>query len=386
VSPRMNSATVLVFVGTRPEAIKLAPVVRALKGLTHLEVVTISTGQHGQMLSDVLEDLDWKPERAYSSLIAGQHLADLYSTLLGKSASLIRELNPQLVLVHGDTATAMASAHAAFLSGVPLAHVEAGLRTGNLLSPFPEEMNRQFIARVASLNFAPTQGAVSNLRSEGVDLDSIKLVGNSIVDATEWVFLKKLFPAEEKAKRLKSLSSVVQGLSIDREFALLTLHRRENSAKFTLILEAVREACEAHPEFQFVFPVHPNPSISKLAKSALSNSANVFLVAPLGYLDFMFLTSKAQFILSDSGGIQEEGVTLSRKILLARDTTERPEALESGFVEMVGTDPDKIKHRLLSLMASSSPEAELNLEQNPFGDGRASLAITRHISEFLRRN
>ena len=378
-----GSKIVLVFVGTRPEAIKLAPVVRAVRETQGVKVWTVSTGQHGEMLSDVLEDLDWQPDRELSSMRAGQSLPALYSNILELASSEILSVSPKLVIVHGDTATAMAAAQASFLCGIPVAHVEAGLRTYNLRSPFPEEMNRQLIARLATLNFAPTQDAVQNMTREGIEPSTIRLVGNSIVDATAWAFREKLSSLKEVEGLRSSIFSLAPGLDVNQGFALMTLHRRENSQKFREILEVVREAAEDHPRFQFIFPVHPNPSIKEIAKEILGLTPNIFLVKPLGYLEFLFLLSKAHFVLSDSGGIQEEGVTLSKRVLLVRDTTERPEGLSSGFVEMVGTNPEKIREGLRALIGSSTTDAELNLAHNPFGDGTAAQRIASQIAAML---
>jgi UDP-N-acetylglucosamine 2-epimerase len=375
---------VLVFLGTRPEAIKMAPVVRALRQTAALDLRTVSTGQHGRMLSDVLIDLDWKPDRELSSMRAGQSLSALYANLLELASLEIYSFRPKLVIVHGDTATALATSQAAFLSGVPVAHVEAGLRTNNLLSPFPEEMNRQLIARLATLNFAPTQDAVNQLTREGIERGTIRLVGNTIVDATEWAFREKLSCPPEETRLRSAISESAPRLRLDEGFALLTLHRRENSEKFRQILDVVKEVCDQHPNFQVLFPVHPNPAIRQIAHEILEGCQNVSLVSPLGYLEFLYLMSKARFILSDSGGIQEEGVTLSKQVLLVRDTTERPEGLSSGFVEMVGTDPERIRARLLSLISSGEAGAQLNLESNPFGDGRAALRIAVEIAAMLK--
>ena len=376
---------VLVFVGTRPEAIKLAPVVRALGRIASLDLVTVSTGQHGQMLSDVLVDLDWKPDRELRSMVEGQSLSALYGNLMALASQEIVSFKPKLVIVHGDTATALASSQAAFLSGVPVAHVEAGLRTNNLRSPFPEEMNRQLIARLATLNFAPTQEAVLQLTREGIDPKSIHLVGNSIVDATEWAFREKLSSKSDESRLRSAISESAPRLRLDEGFAVLTLHRRENAEKFRQILSVIREVCNQHLNFQFLFPVHPNPAIKQVAHEVLGESQNVSLVNPLGYLEFLYLMSKARFILSDSGGIQEEGVTLSRQVLLVRDTTERPEGLNSGFVEMVGTNPERIRTRLLSMISSDQAGAQLNLAGNPFGDGTAAHSIAVKVAAMLER-
>ena len=378
-----GSKIVLVFVGTRPEAIKLAPVVRALRETRGVKVWTVSTGQHGEMLGDVLVDLDWQPDRELSTMRAGQSLPALYSNILELASSEILSVSPKLVIVHGDTATAMAAAQASFLCGIPVAHVEAGLRTYNLRSPFPEEMNRQLIARLATLNFAPTQDAFQNMIREGIEPSTIRLVGNSIVDATAWAFREKLSSQKDVEGLRSAILSLAPGLDVNQGFALMTLHRRENSEKFRQILEVVREAAEDHPHFQFIFPVHPNPSIKEIAKEILGLAPNIFLVKPLGYLEFLFLLSKAHFVLSDSGGIQEEGVTLSKKVLLVRDTTERPEGLSSGFVEMVGTNPEKIREGLRALIGSTTTDAELNLVHNPFGDGTAAQRIASQTAAML---
>lgn len=377
---------VSVFIGTRPEAIKLAPVVRALRNMASVETRVVSSGQHGAMLSDALIDLEIHPDSELSALTHGQPLWRLSSSLLEKCGGELAECPADLVVVHGDTATALAAAHAAFLLGIPVAHVEAGLRTYDSSAPFPEEVNRQLLARLASLNFCPTEAAESNLLAESVPRSSIFMVGNTIVDSTVWVHGKLTSNDKVRTKVKECLGELGLDEVLETKFALVTLHRRENARDFPAILKAIREAAVRNPQFFFVFPVHPNPIISEAAAKELGRLHNVMLCKPLGYLNFMFLLSECTFVISDSGGIQEEGVTLSKRVMLIRDKTERPEGIASGYVELTGTNPERILSSINSHVSEVTTESILNTTSNPFGNGRASVRIAGQILALLNKS
>jgi UDP-N-acetylglucosamine 2-epimerase (non-hydrolysing) len=377
---------ILIFIGTRPEAIKMAPVALSLQSDRILEAPIISTGQHGAMLSEAFEIFSLTPALDLHVLFENQSLASLGSKLLSAASETIKAHSPDLVLVHGDTSTAFFSALASFYASVPVAHVEAGLRTASVKEPFPEELNRRAISQMASFHFPPTPLAKNNLIREGVPETNIIVTGNTVIDSVKLIYEKFLsdeYWFKANASRIKEnfFPEFLQ-----RPFALVTLHRRENSGEgFKNYLSAVKRLSESYPKFNFVFPVHPNPNIKSLASEILGMHSNVYLVEPLGYLTFIQLLSTCSFVITDSGGIQEEAFAFNRPVLLCRESTERPEGIVQGHTIVIGRDFQLLETKARELLelelASQHPYsfAHLNTAQNPFGDGFAS----KKIRDFL---
>lgn len=372
-----------VVFGTRPEAIKLAPLIRSLRENSSLECVVINAGQHGSMLDDTLGALGIIPDVRTSILTPGQELTGLMASALGAADNVLREQNISQLVVHGDTTTAASFSIAAFTLNVKVNHVEAGLRTHNLRSPFPEEFNRQLIARVASTNFSPTPIARDNLLREGISSDSILVTGNTAVDSMVWAFGELAsggnfaVAAEAEIERLH----LGEFRESRQPFALITLHRRENAGQnFLAVLEAIREVARVRPSYRFLFPVHPNPIIGGPAREIFRDSPNVVLTEPINFAGFVLLLRDCTFVVSDSGGIQEEAVTLGKKILLARKDTERPEGVTSGLVSMPSLTFDTFREALLQQVESTSGKpSQVNLTANPFGDGLATVRIKNRL-------
>ncbi len=377
--------TVAIVIGTRPEAIKMAPVIHALRDSANSSIRVINTGQHKELLSGVLEIFGLEADVSLDVMKPGQSLASLTSRAVLAIESEISRERPDLVMVHGDTTTAMAAGLAAFYEGIPVAHVEAGLRTRNLRAPFPEELNRQILARLADLNFAPTRRALDNLRAEAVADEKLIMTGNTVVDSSSWVFERYLKNATWRQSEIEKMHDLQPLLSSGRHYVLITLHRRENHGEaFGEILSAIRDLAIRNPNIGFVFPVHPNPNIQKVAGTFLSDVENVLLSAPLDYLAFSLLLQGALFAISDSGGVQEEGVTFNTPVLVAREDTERPEGLSSGLLHLVGSRREDILRLGQAMIDSASGAPKLlNLEANPFGDGLASKRIAAAIQEFF---
>lgn len=376
--------TVAVVVGTRPEAIKMAPVIRALQAADGISVRVVNTGQHRELLAGVLEIFGLTADASLDVMKEGQSLASLTSRAILALEEQIKSENLDLVMVHGDTTTAMAAGLAAFYQGVPVGHVESGLRTRNLRAPFPEELNRQILARISDLNFAPTERAVANLMAESVN-QKIFMTGNTVVDSASWVYKNYLSNEEWREEKTLEMSDLAALRDAQKQFVLITLHRRENhGAAFTEILSAIRSLAEDNPQIEFIFPVHPNPNIRKVAAAFLHGIANVALCEPKDYLEFSLLLQSCIFAISDSGGVQEEGVTFNTPVLVAREDTERPEGLASGLLHLVGSNREAILQLGQQLIDNSSRETKsLNLDSNPFGDGRASERIALAVREFL---
>jgi len=376
---------VAVVVGTRPEAIKMAPVMLALAKSEEFVPILIATGQHGEMLSQALDLFNITPDHNLHVMRPGQSLAELTAKIVAGTSSLINVIKPDVVLVHGDTTTAFASSLAAFYLGVPVGHVEAGLRTRNILGPFPEEFNRQAIARLATWNFAPTSNARANLVAEMVAPESVHVTGNTIVDALNMV-LERLNSNGELGGQVKR--ELLDTLKLDYEaqpLVLVTAHRRENlGGGIESICEAVADLAELFPGVNFVFPVHLNPVVRELAEKHLSGKENVALTRPLNYLEFLTLLSNCSLAISDSGGVQEEGVSLNKRILVTREETERAEGVTSGHLTLVGANRKVIVEEASSiLMALEGPETFSALE-NPYGDGSAAARILGVLADHGR--
>lgn len=371
----------LVF-GTRPEVIKLTPIIRKLANESAIELVVINSGQHGEMLDRTMKVLGIEADVKATLMTEGQDLATLMSKGISTANEVLKSVLPDVVLVHGDTSTAASFAIAALTRKIKVHHVEAGLRTYNLSSPFPEEFNRQLIARVAVANYAPTKVARGNLLSEGICQKSIYVTGNTSVDSIAWVAGELKSNSGFRDSALAELRELGQSeiISSGSQFGLITLHRRENAGEnFSEILSAVRMAATLRPNFQFVFPLHPNPIISKPAREMFSSVPNVHLCRPINFAAFSMLLTACSFIISDSGGIQEEAVSLGKPTLLARESTERPEGLETGLVMMPLLDQRSLSKTILDRIDGHQEGETLNLKSNPFGDGRASSRIVQHI-------
>ena len=370
---------IAVFVGTRPEALKLAPVILALRATEGVMTTVVSTGQHQSMLDEALAIFGIKPDKRLQTFQASQSLGSLGANILRESDHFLRDTSQDLAFVHGDTSTALFSSLASFYNDIPIAHVEAGLRTHNLREPFPEEMNRRFIGSIAAHHLAPTAIAKSNLLDEGVSRNSICVTGNTIVDSVR-LMSEKYFSDSRWVNAQTDLvrESIFEQIGT-RPFALVTLHRRENHGKtIEKYLLVVKELAQKNPDFHFIFPVHPNPAVSDIGRNVLSSTSNVHMTEPLDYLTFLWLLSQSSFIISDSGGVQEEAVTFGKDLLLCRAVTERPEAIIQGKGFIIGQDFELLAEVSQRFIESAKVEKILEsipqLDGNPFGDGYAAQA------------
>lgn len=374
----MRSSKVMVVFGTRPEAIKMAPVVKALQRTPRIRTQVVVTAQHRQMLDQVLQLFDITPDADLDLMQAGQQLPELFSRILTAVSAEIARLQPDLVLVHGDTSTTLAAALAAFYAKVPVGHVEAGLRTGDMHAPWPEEMNRRLVTPLAALHFAPTARARDNLLAEGVDAATVHVTGNTVIDA--------LLSVVDKIKRDPSLQAELAArfpfLDASRHMVLVTGHRRENFGEgFEQICRALRQLA-ARGDVQIVYPVHLNPNVQAPVNRILGDDPAIHLLPPQDYLPFVFLMSRTSLILTDSGGIQEEAPSLGKPVLVMRDATERPEALEAGTIRLVGTDADRIVQQAGQLLDEAAMHAAGGHADNPFGDGQAADKIAACILDW----
>lgn len=376
----------LVF-GTRPEAIKMSPLVKEFqKHPGEFETMVCVTGQHREMLDQVLELFDITPDYDLNIMKQGQDLTDVTARVLTGLRDIFKVYRPDIVLVHGDTTTSMAGALAAFYAQIPVGHVEAGLRTHNLYSPWPEEMNRQVTSRIATYNFSPTPFSESNLRAENA-LGQIFVTGNTVIDALHMVVDKfqndaTLAAAQEKA--LLKAGYDVTRLSNGRKLVLITGHRRENFGNgFIRMVTAMKDLSEKYANVDFVYPMHLNPNVRKPIHEVFGEDltrSNFYFIEPLQYLEFVYLMNKAHIILTDSGGIQEEAPCLGKPVLVMRNTTERPEALASGTVHLVGTDYDKIINEVSTLLDNEDAYKAMSQAVNPYGDGKACDRIVRALN------
>ena len=406
----MKKRILLVF-GTRPEAIKMSPLVKEFqKHPEEFETVVCVTGQHREMLDQVLQIFDVKPDYDLNIMKQGQDLYDVTARVLVGMRDILDAVKPDVVLVHGDTTTSMAAAMAAFYRQIPVGHVEAGLRTHNLYSPWPEEMNRQVTGRIAEYDFAPTPLSRQNLLDEGVSIDKITVTGNTVIDALHMVvkrikddselsgkLAQNLFEAGYDVRRLDSFTdqeSVRNDTRLSfrserRNLVLITGHRRENFGEgFISMCTAIRDLARKYPEVDFVYPMHLNPNVRKPIRQVFGEMAdqvghdekkNLFFIEPLDYLDFVYLMSRSSIVLTDSGGIQEEAPGLGKPVLVMRDTTERPEALDAGTVRLVGTDYDKIVNEVSALLDDRIHYEAMSHAVNPYGDGKACSRIVEKL-------
>jgi len=384
---------VMLVFGTRPEAIKMAPLVKAFQARNNeVETIVCVTAQHREMLDQVLEIFEITPEYDLDIMKQNQDLYDVSSRVLLGMRGVLDEVKPDVVLVHGDTTTSTMAAMAAFYKQIPVGHVEAGLRTHNIYSPWPEEMNRQITGRIATFDFAPTALSRQNLLDEHTPQERIIVTGNTVIDALYWVVDKIKASAELASKLAGSIRANgydVDRLNQGRKLVLITGHRRENFGDgFKNICQAIKTLSERFPNVDFVYPMHLNPNVRKpiyqlFGDDLARGKGNLFFINPLEYLSFVFLMEKSTVVLTDSGGIQEEAPGLGKPVLVMRDTTERPEALEAGTVKLVGADYEAIVDNMATLLTDDAAYDAMSHAVNPYGDGKACGRIVTHLLESL---
>lgn len=371
---------ILLTFGTRPEAIKMAPLILELnKHRDKVKTIVCVTGQHREMLDQVLSIFKIKPDYDLNIMKKGQDLYDITSKVLLGLRDIFKQTQPDIVLVHGDTTTSMAAALAAYYQQIPVGHVEAGLRTYNIYSPWPEEINRQLIGRISNYNFSPTSTSSTNLINEGVNEETIHITGNTVIDSLYWVVNKIKSDEQlniELKDEIKTFGYDIDRLQGNRRMILITGHRRENLGNgFIHISQAIQELSTQFSDVDFVYPMHLNPNVRKSIHEVLGNDllhfSNMFFIEPLEYLSFIYMMEKADIVLTDSGGIQEEAPSLKKPVLVMRDTTERPEAVEAGTVILVGTDKEKIVSNVSKLLTNHYHYQQMAKAINPYGDGKA---------------
>ena len=367
---------ILLIAGTRPEVIKLAPLVFAFrKEITRFETLYVSTGQHREMLDQTHSVFGLKPDLDLELMAPQQTLAGLTSALFHSIEGVLKSFQPDVIIVQGDTTTAFVGAMCGFYSRIPVAHIEAGLRTGDRWSPFPEEINRTFISKLATWHFAPTKVSFENLVAEGIPESSVSVVGNTIVDALQWVREHSALCPDA------GIPEPLTQLDINVRLILVTSHRRESlGSKLTDICTAIRRLADAFPDVVFVYPVHLNPLVTGPVQAELSGHPRIFLLPPVSYRSLLWLMSRSYLILSDSGGIQEEAPSFSKPLLVLRDNTERPEVVTAGLAKLVGTDPELIFAEASSLLVDENAYQRMAGTTNPFGDGFAAQRILETIA------
>ncbi len=377
-----NTMKILIVFGTRPEAIKMAPLVHAFQADPTFETVVCVTAQHRQMLDQVLSIFEIQPDIDLNLMRPGQDLFDVTSSVLLGMREVLKEQRPDAVLVHGDTTTAYATAMAAFYAGVPIGHIEAGLRTHDIHSPFPEEFNRQVVSKIATWHFAPTESSRQNLLAEHIPDSTITVTGNTVIDALFWVLAR----IESQPEKLSATETLLNGrLPFDwktERVVLMTGHRRENfGAGFLAICEAIRQLAARYPDVQFVYPVHLNPNVQQPVFELIDGYDNIHLIDPLEYEPFVYLLKHAHLVLTDSGGIQEEAPSLGKPVLVMRDVTERPEAVGAGTVRLVGADTIKIVSNVSELLENEQSYLKMSRAHNPYGDGLACKKIIKAFKQ-----
>lgn len=371
---------ILFIFGTRPEAIKMAPLVVKMNQNAHITSAVCVTGQHREMLDQVLDLFKIAPDYDLDVMKRNQSLSEVTSNILSNLSQVILEFRPDLVLVHGDTTSTFTAALSSFYHQIPVGHVEAGLRTGNIHSPWPEEANRKLVSTLTEMHFAPTKQAMENLLRENIDKENILITGNTVIDA---LFMIKN-TIEMDSKLSDGLSQKFPFIEDNKRIVLVTGHRRENLGKgFENICESLKLLAERNQDVNFVYPVHLNPKVRGPVMNLLSGIKNVYLLEPQGYLEFVYLMVNSDIILTDSGGIQEEAPSLGKPVVVMRDTTERPEAVSAGTVVLVGTDKNKIVNTIDNLLNNKERYIQMSMAHNPYGDGTASDKIIQHIMEKL---
>lgn len=374
----MKLKTLCVF-GTRPEAIKMAPLAIALNSDPRFTAKLCVTGQHRQMLDQVLELFELKPDFDLDIMKPGQDLSDITAAILQGMKQVFSEFRPDIVLVHGDTATTFAVTLAAYYHQIPVAHVEAGLRTGNLYSPWPEEANRKLTGALSAIHLAPTDTSRQNLLNEGVDPNTVHVTGNTVIDS----LLKVVAKLESNQALQSEFHEQFAFLNNKKKLVLVTGHRRESfGGGFERICQALVNTAKEFPDVEIVYPVHLNPNVREPVNRLLSGLSNIHLIEPLDYLPFVYLMNKAYIIVTDSGGIQEEAPSLGKPVLVMRDTTERPEAVAAGTVKLVGTDVDVICSNLKVLLTDNAAYERMSFAHNPYGDGEACARILDILAAF----
>ncbi|AVO60422.1 non-hydrolyzing UDP-N-acetylglucosamine 2-epimerase [Pseudomonas chlororaphis] len=372
---------ILSVFGTRPEAIKMAPLALALRADERFDAKICVTGQHREMLDQVLELFELEPDFDLNIMKPGQDLTDVTTCILQGMKSVFATYKPDVILVHGDTATTFATTLAAYYHQIPVAHIEAGLRTGNLYSPWPEEANRKLTGALARLHFAPTQKSEQNLLHEGVSPESVYVTGNTVIDA----LLNVVEKLESNTKLNQQFSEQFKFLSTERRLILVTGHRRESFGEgFERICMSLASIAREFDDVEIVYPVHLNPNVREPVNRLLSGIDNIHLIEPLDYLPFVYLMNRSYLILTDSGGVQEEAPSLGKPVLVMRDTTERPEAIEAGTVRLVGTEKEKITSNLRELLLDSDAYQEMSFAHNPYGDGNACARIINTLATFKK--
>lgn len=371
---------VLIVFGTRPEAIKMAPLVHELSTNNYFDAKVCVTAQHREMLDQVLKLFKLKPDFDLNIMKAGQTLSDITMAILLGLKSVLRDFKPDLILVHGDTTTTFAASLAAYYEKIKVGHVEAGLRTGDIYSPWPEEANRKLTSVITNFHFAPTVRSRENLINEGVSESDIVVTGNTVIDSLFWVRER----LENDSSLFNEISSRFNYLDINKKLILVTGHRRENFGDgFKRICEALRQIVTNNKNIQVLYPVHLNPNVEEPIKRLLNGLDNIFLIKPQEYLPFCYLMDRASIILSDSGGIQEEAPSIGKPVLVMRKTTERPEAVDAGTVRLVGTDIKLIVKQVKLLLTNSAEYKKMSKAHNPYGDGMASKRIVKYLMDFL---
>tara|TARA_A100001015_G_scaffold97282_1_gene107974 strand:- start:3653 stop:4810 length:1158 start_codon:yes stop_codon:yes gene_type:complete len=374
---KMTKKKIMLVFGTRPEAIKMAPLIHAIKAEPEsFKLKVCVTSQHREMLDQVLDIFNIKPDIDLNLMTKNQNLSNLTSLILNKMQTVFTKHQPNIVLVHGDTTTTLATSMAAFYESIPVGHVEAGLRTYNLNAPFPEEFNRQITSKITKWHFVPTKLSKKNLLSEGVDKSLIKITGNTVIDALHLI-LKRIDKNKYRQKNLNDiLNSVIPFNWKNKNFILITAHRRENFGdRFLKICSALKELSVNYPKIHFVYPVHLNPNVSKIVYKLLKGIKNIHLIKPLEYEPFIYLLKHSYLVLTDSGGIQEEAPSLGKPVLVMRETTERPEAVEAGTVEIVGSNKKNIIKGVSRLLNNKKHYQKMSRAHNPYGDGLACKRI-----------
>lgn len=384
----MYKKRIMLVFGTRPEAIKMAPLVKEFQKFPkEFETIVCVTGQHREMLDQVLRIFEIHPDYDLDIMKQGQDLYDVTARVLTGMRDVLKEAQPDVVLVHGDTTTSTASALAAFYQQIPVGHIEAGLRTHNIYSPWPEEMNRLITGRIATYHFSPTPLSRQNLLAEGIKEEAITVTGNTVIDALYWVVEKiknNKVLSVELGSFLKTAGYDVNRLNDNRRLVLITGHRRENFGDgFIHMCLAIKTLVEKYPQVDFVYPMHLNPNVRKPIHEVFGETTadNMFFIEPLEYLSFVYLMEKSTLVLTDSGGIQEEAPGLGKPVLVMRDTTERPEALEAGTVKLVGTDYDKIVGEVSALLDDPVYYNRMSKAVNPYGDGKACKRIVAFLNK-----
>ena len=369
----MGKLNIMVVFGTRPEAIKMAPLILELKKHQEtINTITVVTAQHRQMLDQVLETFEIVPDYDLDIMGKNQSLQEITSKILANFDPVVKKEQPDLVLVHGDTTTTFAAGLVAFYNKVSIGHVEAGLRTYDKYSPYPEEMNRQMTDSLSDLYFAPTQESKANLLSENHKKEAIYVTGNTAIDALKLTVKDNYY------------HEVLDKIDENKKIILVTMHRRENQGEpMRRVFKTLRHMVDEHSEIEVVYPVHLSPSVQDAAKEILGDHDRIHLIAPLDVFDFHNLASRSYFIMSDSGGVQEEAPSLGKPVLVLRDTTERPEGVKAGTLKLVGTDPDKVKEAMTSLLTDEALYKEMSEAPNPYGDGKASERIVQAIKVYF---